>query len=242
MPGIVLTAEIASAPASTTAFAITLMSGTLGASLAAIFASVFFLTTDMTAAASSLSRANGMPKSSAVLGHDKLTSIIFGLSVDNFLATSPNSSFVPPNRLGMTGTPAFLMAKSSSPRLLSTPELGRPTAFRKPPSNSVSTGLLWPSRSAGPIDLGTIAPAPFLAAYTHAAPEIPTSPEANMVGFSSFTPHKSTFIYFPSPEIAASTEPLNILLSSNDTPTIKNKLKSCTLYKVNYSAARFPCL
>ncbi len=99
MPGMVLTAVIASAPASTTARAMRAMSGTLGASLTLMAMRSFVVRTEVrtegakapttnlsracrtdavTAAALSAVPANGVPNSSPTLGQEMLTSIRSG--------------------------------------------------------------------------------------------------------------------------------------------------------------------
>ncbi len=106
MPGTVLTAVMASAPARTTAAAIRAMSGTLGASLTAIGILTTRRTAAVTAAALSTVPAKGVPNSSPTLGQEIFTSSRSGWAWAMVWATSANSATVPAKILAISGTPS----------------------------------------------------------------------------------------------------------------------------------------
>src|SRR3990172_11573418 len=104
MPGMVLMAQMASAPASTTARAMDAMSGTLGASLTMTGRSTARLTAAVTFAADRQLAANGSPNSEAALGQLMLTSIRSGAARATISATTAKLATVSAKMLAMTGT------------------------------------------------------------------------------------------------------------------------------------------
>jgi len=191
IPPMVLMQVMASAPAFSTAFAITVIFATFGESLTMIGMLVFAFTSFVTCAASSGSQAKGLPCSSSTLGQDMLTSMRSGLPLDIVFAQIPKSFTVKATMLAMIGSfvLAFACFISSAPS--SIPGLLNPTALIML-SFPIAwrMGSLWPGLGSGEMDFMMTAPAPFFSAYTRADAVVSTIPDARTKGFLNLTPTK----------------------------------------------------
>ena len=145
MPGMVLMAVIASAPASTTARAISPISCTLGDSFTRQGSDVTFLTVAVTSAAADGEAANISPCSAPRFGQDTFSSIMSGLACASSAAACAKPSAVSAERLAMSGTRSGRRRRDASRSSSSssvTPGLGSPMAFISPCPQSTAVGFL----------------------------------------------------------------------------------------------------
>ena len=140
MPFNVLIRDMASAPASSTATAISLMSVTLGLNLTITGKLVADLTAEVTAAASLGATPNSIPPAET-LGQLMFTSMpLIPGTPSNLPATAAYSSVVSPAILTMTGTRHPAHTGAFSLMRASTPIFSRPTELSRPLAVSTSRG------------------------------------------------------------------------------------------------------
>ncbi len=140
----VLIALIASAPALTTALAISAMFASFGESLTMIGISVHCLTRRVTCAATYGVAQKNCPNSCSTLGQEIFTSIKSGSAIVIFSATLPKSQTDSAKILAMTAIPFGLSARLAtriSSAVASTPGLDSPTALMSPAPQSAMAGL-----------------------------------------------------------------------------------------------------
>ena len=191
MPGTVLMAVMACAPASSAASAMRAMLGTLEDNFTLKGIEVFSLTLRVTAAVVSGDPEKGVPKSSLTFGQEILTSIRSGSASEMPAAMRPNSSTVGAKMLAINGTPnsrsrAFASRKMGTSSFK--PGLVRPTALITPPAHPTEMGLACPARGSGPQLLAVTAPAPQAATRSSKPGLVPSTPEASTSGLRKFKP------------------------------------------------------
>ena len=140
MPLSVLIRDMASAPASSTAKAISLISVTLGLSLTITGRLVADLTAEVALAASSGSTPNSAPPAET-LGQLMFSSMpLIPGTPSNLLVTATYSSMVSPAIFTITGTCQLAHTGAFSLIRASTPMFSRPTELSRPPAVSTSRG------------------------------------------------------------------------------------------------------
>src|SRR3989337_3884995 len=190
IPGpIELTAVIASAPASSAAFATVQISGILGDILTNRGNLVTFLTADVISkVACGVPCPASMPNP-GVCGQERGISIAENFDLESLLITCTKSSFCVPITRAITGAQTSSMLANSI-AAASTPGFEYPTALSIPPSKVITVGFLCPSRGSVLTDFIVTAPTPFSTTRFNNAFVVPSMPDARIVGLASFMLHK----------------------------------------------------